>query len=240
MKIQVTIDDMGLSTSVNRAAKILLNAGRVDCLSILVTGTALDEALDMANSPGVRIAVHLNCSEPPFLTGVEFPDSFYTWFRNGSVLAGKVKDEWRAQIERVLSAGVLIIGLDSHHHLHNLSGLREVILDLAKEYGIGTVRAAILPDRLRRPSGIVLDNLGRKLMKMARKRGIGTPDLMLGFSRSGNITKKYLDSLSGSLKCEGLAELVTHPAISPVWASTQPDELELMRSEWFNEWLKRS
>ncbi|MCK5064814.1 MAG: ChbG/HpnK family deacetylase [Candidatus Fermentibacteraceae bacterium] len=240
MRIKVTIDDLGLSSLVNRAVKILLNAGLVDSLSILVTGAALDEALEIAGTPGVKIAVHLNCSEPPFLTGVKFPDSFYTWFRNGSLLAGKVKDEWRLQIERVLAAGVMITGLDSHHHLHNLSGLREVILDLAKEYGIGTVRAAVLPDKLRRPSGIVLDNLGRKLVKMAGKRGIGTPDLMLGFSKSGNVTRKYLDSLSRSLRCEGLAELVMHPAISPVWTSTQPDELELMRSEWFKEWLKLS
>lgn len=240
MEIQVTIDDLGLSASVNKAAKILLSAGRVGCMSILATGTALDEALEMASSPDVRISVHLNCSEPPFMTGVEFPDSFHTWFRSGSALAGKVRDEWKAQIERVLAAGVMITGLDSHHHLHNLSGLREVILDLTKEYGIGTVRAAVLPDRFRRPSGIVLNCLGRKLMRMAKKRDVGTPDLMLGFSRSGNVTRKYLESLSGSLKREGLAELVTHPAISPVWASTQPDELELMRSEWFNEWLKRS
>lgn len=240
MKIQVTIDDLGLSTSVNKAAEILLNADRIDCLSILATGAALDEALEMASSPDVRISVHLNCSEPPFMTGVEFPDSFHAWFRRGSSLTGKVKDEWRVQIERVLSAGVMITGLDSHHHLHNLSGLRKVILELTKEYGIGTVRAAVLPDKFRRPSGIVLNSLGRKLMKMAKKRGVGTPDLMLGFSRSGNVTRTYLESLSGSLKREGLAELVMHPAISPVWASTQPDELELMQSEWFNEWLKRS
>ncbi len=239
MKVFVTIDDLGMAAGVNSAAEILLPMGVVHCLSIMATGSELPEALELARSYDVAVSVHLNCVQPPFLVEDGFPGSHSAWFRKGRKYAEKVRSEWRSQIDKVLSTGLMVSRLDSHQHVHNAAGLREVILDLAVEYGAGTVRAAVLPDRFRRPSCFILDMLGRKLLKSAVSRGIRTPDLMLGFSRSGNVSRDYLESIDGSIEGDGIAELVMHPATAPVWASTQTDELELMRSEWFAEWLKR-
>ena len=239
MKVLVTIDDLGMAAGVNSGAEVLLRRGVVHCLSIMATGSELPEALELARNYDIAVSVHLNCVQPPFLVEDGFPDSHYAWFRKGRKYAEKVRNEWRSQIEKVLSAGLLVSRLDSHQHVHNAAGLREVILDLAVEYGIGSVRGAVLPDRLRRPSCFILDMLGRKLVRSAVSRGIRTPDLMLGFSRSGNVCRDYLESIDGSIEGDGVAELVMHPATTPVWASTQTDELELMRSEWFAEWLKK-
>ena len=239
MKVFVTIDDLGMAAGVNSAAEILLPLGVVHCLSIMATGSELPEALELARSYDVAVSVHLNCVQPPFLVEDGFPASHSAWFRKGAKYAEKVRNEWRSQIEKILSAGLTVSRLDSHQHVHNAAGLREVILDLAVEYGAGTVRGAVLPERFRTPSCFILDMLGRKLVRSAVSRGIGTPDLMLGFSSSGNICSDYLESIDGSIEGDGIAELVMHPATAPVWASTQTDELELMRSEWFAEWLKR-
>lgn len=239
MKVFVTVDDLGMAASVNRSVEMLLPMGVIDGLSIMATGPYLDGAIALAANSNVAISVHLNCVKPPFLVEKEFPFSHFTWFRKGRKLADKVKNEWRSQIEKVLSRGIMVTRLDSHQHIHNAGGLRKVILDLAQEYGIGTVRGAVLPEKWKSPSCFILDRLGRKLAKSALKRGIITPDLMLGFSRSGNVSMKYLESIDGSIRGEGVAELVMHPATEPVWTSTQIDELELMRSEWFAEWLKK-
>lgn len=239
MKVLVTIDDLGMAAGINCAAEELLPAGVVHCLSIMATGPELPRAVELARSYDVAVSVHLNCVQPPFLVEDGFPGSHFAWFRKGSEYAEKVRNEWRTQIEKILSTGLVVSRLDSHQHLHNAAGLREVILDLAEEYGIGAVRGAVLPDRFRRPSCFILDLLGRKLVRLAVSRGIKTPDLMLGFSRSGNVCREYLERIDGNIEGDGVAELVMHPASIPVWVSTQTDELELMRSEWFAEWLKK-
>lgn len=239
MKVFVTVDDLGMAAGVNRSVEILLPKGVIDGLSIMATGPDLDGAIALASSLDVAVSVHLNCVKPPFLVEKEFPSSHITWFRKGRKLADRVKNEWRSQIEKVLSKGLMVTKLDSHQHIHNARGLRDVILDLADEYGIGTVRGAVLPEKWKSPSCFILNRLGRKFAKSAVRRGIITPDLLLGFSRSGNVTRGYLESIGRSIKGDGVAELVMHPATEPVWTSTQTDELELMRSEWFAEWLKK-
>jgi len=239
MNIFVTVDDLGMAESVNTGTRILLSEGVIDCVSIMATGSEVQDAVELARGSDAAVSVHLNCVQPPFLLEEDFPDSHFTWFRNGSKLAGKVKAEWRCQIENILSTGLTVTRLDSHQHIHNARGLREVILDLAEEYGIGAVRAAVLPDKWRSASSFILDRLGRKLAKEASERGISTPDLMLGFPESGNVSLKYLESQERYLEGDGTAELVMHPATEMVWVSTQTDELELMRSEWFAQWLKK-
>lgn len=239
MKVFVTVDDLGMTAGVNSGVEILLPLGVIHCLSIMATGPELSGAAELARSYDVAVSVHLNCVQPPFLVENGFPGSHFAWFRKGTKYAEKVRNEWRSQIEKVLSTGLMVTRLDSHQHIHNAAGLREVILDLAGEFGIGAVRGAVLPERLRSLSCLILDRLGRKLVRSATKRGISTPDLMLGFSRSGNVCREYLESIDGSIEGDGVAELVMHPATTPVWASTQTDELELMRSEWFAGWLKK-
>lgn len=239
LKVFVTVDDVGMAAGVNNAVEMLLPCGVIHCLSIMATGPELSTAAELARSSNVAVSVHLNCIQPPYLLEDEFPASHFTWFRKGAKYADKVRNEWRSQIEKVLSAGLEVTRLDSHQHIHNAAGLREVILDLAVEYGIEAVRGAVLPERMQNPSCFILDSLGRKLVRSAVRRGISTPDIMLGFSRSGNVSREYLERIDGSIEGDGVAELVMHPATTPVWASTQTDELELMRSEWFAEWLKK-
>ncbi|NOQ22690.1 MAG: ChbG/HpnK family deacetylase [Candidatus Aegiribacteria sp.] len=239
MKVFVTVDDLGMAAGINSGVEMLLHSGVIHCLSIMATGPELPGAVELGRSYDVAVSVHLNCVQPPFLVEDGFPGSHFAWFRKGAKYAEKVRNEWRSQIEKVLSTGLTVTRLDSHQHIHNAAGLREVILDLAGEYGIGAVRGAVLPERWHSPSCFILDRLGRRLLKSAVERGISTPDLMLGFSRSGNVCRDYLESIDGSIECDGVAELVMHPATSPVWASTQTDELELMRSEWFAEWLRK-
>jgi len=131
----------------------------------------------------------------------------------------------------------MVTRLDSHRHTHMVPGLRDIVLDLAEEYGIGTVRSALLPDRWARAAGPILDRLGHAFSKRAAARGIGTPGGMLGFSRSGSVTQEYLLKYGDILKKDEEIELVMHPAEVPVWSQGQTDELSLMTSDWFRDWM---
>ncbi len=237
MKVLVTIDDLGMSPGVNAAAAVLIPTGIVGCMSIMATGPALMEAVELTVGSGATVSVHLNCLQPPFLTGGEFPSSHEVWFLKGRKLAGRVREEWSRQIEKLLSCGLMVTRLDSHHHIHNAPGLRDVILELAGEYGISAVRTAVLPDRRRNLEAFLLDRMGRKLARAAKSRGISTPEAMLGFTVAGSISREYLEEMESGIQGDGTAELVTHPAVAPEWSLYQPQELEMMNSEWFRRWL---
>ncbi|MFO8183013.1 MAG: ChbG/HpnK family deacetylase [Candidatus Aegiribacteria sp.] len=236
MKLMVTLDDLGISPGVNSSAAELIPLGVVDCLSIMPTGPEFAGAVELASSSDAAVSVHLNCIEPPFLTGTGFPSSQGVWFFRGKSFVDEVREEWRRQIERVLAGGLMVTRLDSHQHIHHVPGLRELILELAGEYGISSIRSAVLPDRWRSLEALTLDRLGRKLARMASSAGISTPDAMMGFTAAGSVSAEYLRYMENSTRGGGTAELVMHPSIEPEWSLYQPEEHRLMGSEWFREW----
>lgn len=230
----VTIDDGGWARAVNVALAECIDAGTVNDVSVMATGPHAAGACQMARDAGIRVAAHLDASEGPFLRpGSDLPKGLAAWAWHASRLAERVRDEWAAQIERLLSLGVELTALNSHRHLHHLPPLAAVTLDLASEYQIPRVRTAVLPDRMRRlPAGAVLDFLGRRLRRRARARGLETVDAMLGFGQSGAVDRAYLERYRPGPGA-GVVELVLHPAAERVWSAGQPGELALMRSEWF-------
>ena len=236
---RVTIDDGGMHESITPAIEACAARGVVDCVSILPTGIAASEVCRIACAEDVAISVHLNCIQPPFLGSKPFPGTVARWIVSASRLAEHVRVEWTRQIEKLMDMGARLTGLDSHRHLHHLPALRNIALDLADEYGIGTIRTAVLPDRFSRPSGPLLHYLGKRLEMLAGERELKTPKWMLGFSCSGGVSRRYLEQNGKRITC-GECEIVMHPAVTPVWSDGQPEELELMQSEWFVLWLDRS
>ncbi|MCP4647286.1 MAG: ChbG/HpnK family deacetylase [bacterium] len=238
-ELTITIDDGGMHPAVNTAIQKCIDSGNVNRISIMGTGSLFTEASVMAMMSGVRIAAHLDCCQGPFLLEESnFPDSFSSWLKSADSLAESVKKEWSAQIVRILSTGGVVTALDSHRHLHHIPALQDVIVSLASEYGIRTIRSAVLPDKyMRFPAGIKLNSLGTDFKKKLESEGLITADRMLGFGKSGKINRKYLAKFT-SLCSDGTTEVVMHPATENVWSSGQPGELELITSEWFGNWCR--
>lgn len=232
----VNFDDAGISTPVNAALQKCIDFGCIHGASILPTGKYMQEACSLLADTELNIAVHLDALEGPFLSGVLFPHTPAQWIFAEKKNRLPVRDEWHRQIDIILSTGMEISRLDSHRHLHHLPGLREIILDLAEEYGISWVRAARLPDRFLRPAGFFLDYLASDLQREAQIRGIFTSSSVLGFSRAGRITKKYLQRWNKSIT-DGMTELIFHPSEVNEWASGQIDELNILLSKWFLDWV---
>lgn len=235
-QVTVTIDDGGKNDAVNRAAALCMDAGVVSRFSIIPTGARVPAACELAMSRGVAVSVHLDCCSGPFLLPESrFPEGFAAWALNAARMAPLVRREWSAQIESLLGLGAMVTSLDSHRHLHHLPGLMGVFIDIAREYRIGTVRAAVLPDRMRRyPLGVFLHRLGVRLAETASSAGLSSATWMLGFGDSGRVGRDYLEKYMKTAEGENM-ELVMHPATESVWSPGQPGELELMLSDWFAE-----
>ncbi|MFA6619434.1 MAG: ChbG/HpnK family deacetylase [Candidatus Neomarinimicrobiota bacterium] len=239
-EITVTIDDGGMHPAVNAALEKCIASGNVNRVSVMANGPCFSEAVMSAMAGGVRLAAHLDCCQGPFLLKKSsFPASFKGWLKATAGMAEAVKDEWSAQIERILSSGGVITSLDSHKHLHHIPVLQDVIVSLAGEYGVRTIRTAVLPDRMMRfPAGLKLNSLGESLRKKVLAAGLSTTDRMLGFGKAGKITGRYLKRFTGQCS-EGTTEIVMHPATEKVWSKGQPAELALIVSDWFGDWCRK-
>ncbi|HWK81260.1 MAG TPA: polysaccharide deacetylase family protein [Thermomicrobiales bacterium] len=170
----VNADDFGMGQNVNAAIAHAVDAGLVGSASLMVPCPwAYGAMAFLAARPGLSFAIHLTMLRDfePYRWGPVSPvedvrslvdrnGHFQIWADRGVVLRdaviGEVEVEFRAQIDRVLDAGLA----PSHLDWHSLAdGGREDLFDLtvrlAKEYGLAmrvhdrqhgeTLRASGLP-----------------------------------------------------------------------------------------------
>jgi predicted glycoside hydrolase/deacetylase ChbG (UPF0249 family) len=125
-----------------------------------------------------------------------------------------VEPELRAQIEKVLAAGLHVTHLNGHQHLHMLPRVRRVVQRLAREYGIGYVR--VVNDRggrARRIQMKVLNRVGAAALGNAARPGAGAPTrrYTIGVAEAGHLSAKRIIDLLDYVA--GVTELVAHPGV---------------------------
>jgi chitin disaccharide deacetylase len=153
VRLIVHADDVGLCRTVNEATWAAMERGRVSSASIMAPCPAFAEAASYARShPEMDWGAHLtltaeweSCRWGPVAPrsavcslladdGCFWPDAF-SLARHGDV--GEVELEIRAQIERLVEAGVTLSHLDSHMFaLFRTPGLREVLSRVSGELAI--------------------------------------------------------------------------------------------------------
>ncbi|HVB28661.1 MAG TPA: ChbG/HpnK family deacetylase, partial [Terriglobia bacterium] len=159
-KLIVNADDFGLTEGVNRAILDGHRNGIVTSATLMANGEAFDSAVAAASgAPALGVGVHLNLTQGrPVCPAAQVPSivtsegSFYpgpgilAWrILTRKVTPRDVEGELRSQIEKVASSGVRITHLDSHKHVHLLPPLFDLVVRLAREYGIGRVRCPVEP-----------------------------------------------------------------------------------------------
>ena len=132
-------------------------------------------------------------------------------------LSGAARDEarqeWRAQIEWALDAGIKPTHLDSHKHIHHWPVLGKIAIELAKQYNIGAIRCAreICPDDLACGMGYrVLSRLARGLARAAAAAGIVTTDWFYGLAATGKFSEEHWLAIIKKLPA-GIGEIMVHP-----------------------------
>ena len=217
-KLVVNADDFGFTRDVNRGIVEAHRHGILTSTTLMATGAAFDDAVGLAReNPTLDIGVHLVLvGEPPF------PITIAQLMR--AMLLGHIRiyDELRAQVRRILDAGLDPTHLDTHKHTHLLPPVLDAVARLSEEYRIPWVRRPFdLPlNPTARPSGGWAKRTTSQALRIVRSRfarvlarhGCRSTDHFAGFQITGRYNAAELAQLIRELP-EGSTEFMCHPGI---------------------------
>ena len=227
-RLIVTADDVGLHPGMTEGAIQAAEHGIVTACSVVANGFDIDDALRRLSVLRIDTGIHLTLveerpisdrSEVPSLVGSRgrlFPSyrELAVRYVAGRIVIAEVERELRAQIEKVVAAGVSITFLNGHQHLHVLPAIFQLILRLAEEFQIRYVRIPADPVTGFSPrAGAIraLNHLGAKARKHVGESSVRTSDRTIGIVEAGHLDRASIVRLLDSV--EGLTELVCHPGI---------------------------
>jgi predicted glycoside hydrolase/deacetylase ChbG (UPF0249 family) len=148
MKVIFNADDFGLSKGVNLGIIEAYQRGPVRSTTIMAGMPGFEHAVMLAKeNPGLKIGIHLTLSDGNSVGGVYrtltdddghfFPlEQVDSKAKTGVTYLTEIEAEFEAQIQKVLSAGLMPDHFDSHQNTHNLPGVVTVFLELAKKDGV--------------------------------------------------------------------------------------------------------
>lgn len=231
----VNADDFGRHVLIDRAVEAGVQRGLIRSATVMVTGTAFDDAVALARrTPALGMGIHFTLVNarpvlPPDLipslidpaTGELWPDHgvFVKRFLSGRIKLPEVAKECRAQLDTFLSTGLVPTHADSHQHMHVLPGIIDIIIDFCLDHGIPAVRIPAIPVSLftTRPSNLG-EQVGRMGLHMLSERarrkaiaaGLRAPEHFGGIVAGEAVDKKALRRILLTLK-EGTTEIMLHP-----------------------------
>ena len=146
LKLIVNADDFGLSRAVNLGIAEAFANGIVRSTTLMAGMPAFDHAVAIAGQhPGLGTGIHLTLSMGrPVLAGHKtltdeqglFKHQDFFHHHIDQIDLAEVQAEFIAQIEKAQAAGLTITHLDGHHHVHGISGIREIVCQLCQRYGL--------------------------------------------------------------------------------------------------------
>ena len=226
----VNADDLGINHVVNDAIFDLMARSRVTSATLIANGPAIDDAVRGAREFSfVSFGIHLNLTEFEPLTrgaGAKLLTNADGRFDRGIVratpspaLLRAAYEEFQAQIDRLISMGVHISHIDSHHHVHTTAFLFPVIKAIQRRYGILKIRLSknIYDDEA--PCAAAL-RVKKVLYNRALRVGGETTEGFTDLVSFCNAARK--DRIS-----QRTIELMVHPA-----AAKASREAALLTSEW--------
>ena len=232
----VNADDFGESRAVNEAIVKAHVQGIVTSTSLMVTGRALKQAVDMARAhPDLRVGLHLvlllgrPCLPPheiPLLVNEQgvFPNDAVSagirWFFSRKAQE-QIRREVQAQIECFLRTGLPMDHVNAHLHFHVHPVVFEVLLDEMEKIGVKRMRLPQEPWRISLPVDVrhplrkigytlTFGMLARTYRKRLKQRGIFFPQAVFGILQTGEISEAYLLRLIPRLP-SGSVEFYAHP-----------------------------
>jgi hopanoid biosynthesis associated protein HpnK len=262
----INADDFGVSSAVNRAVIKGWQEGVLTSASLMVTGVACDEAVDLARqNSGLQVGLHLTLVQGksvlqqggfPALTDRE------GYFPNDPVLAGmrmffikplhrQLRNEIEAQIEKFIATGLPLSHIDGHLNIHMHPTVFDIICSLLAKYEISSFRLSserlgseLRIDRNRLPGkaadAFIFSRLADRCRAELKIRRVDFASEVKGLLNSGRITEEYLLKALDSLQT-GTTEIYIHPseADNPDMPGyRQTEELAALMSSRVKEKLK--
>lgn len=160
-RLIINADDFGLTPGINRAIVELHQAGVVTSATLMATGSAFKDAVQLAlANPTLGVGCHLvfvdgmPLSHPesiPSLLGADgkhFRPSLLDFAQaalRNTIRPADLARETAAQIQRLQRAGIDVTHVDTHKHTHLLPPIARTILHIAQRCGISALRFPFEP-----------------------------------------------------------------------------------------------
>lgn len=238
MRLIFNADDFGRSTEVNRAVIQAHCEGLLTSTSLMVTGEAAEEAVELARRhPSLAVGLHLVLADgrpasppeklPHLLDGRGlFPASpaaagwHYFWSR---AARAELAAEVQAQFELFAATGLRLSHVDGHCHLHMHPAIFPLVLPLAVRYGAGGIRVVRDEWRLGLAEGgphfltrvgwvLCFAGLARWCRGQLRRSPLVHADRVCGLLQTGGMGEGYVAKLLRTLDVPA-AEIYFHPAM---------------------------
>ncbi len=239
IRLVVNADDFGLNSRINRAVALAASDGILTSASMMMTGAAITEAVELAGQlPELHVGLHVAltggspCADkrdvnllldkhgrlglgPAFL-GLKLQFS--------AEVAQQIKIEVASQFKKFTATGLPLTHVDCHHHLQVHPRLFDIISQLAGQYGVRTIRIPMEPWSIsaRLSTGHMLRNrmyrivfglLAQRCRGKAAVAGLRYIDGVLGLYQTGEVNETWLLDLLDHLPERGIFELYAHPEI---------------------------
>ena len=220
-QLVVNADDFGFTPDVNQGIVEAHRHGILTATTLMANGAAFDDALRLArDTPSLDVGCHLVLiggrslvSQRPLPLTVP---------RLVAALARReihLYDELKAQVRRIVDAGLHPSHLDTHKHTHLAPPVLDAVARLGEEFGIRWVRrpfdfplnamAGAAP-RAKQLTSRALGLLRRRFHQVLDKHGCRTTDHFAGFQITGRFRVAELVELMALIP-EGSTELMCHP-----------------------------
>jgi predicted glycoside hydrolase/deacetylase ChbG (UPF0249 family) len=196
---------------------------------------AFDHAVSLARAHArLAVGVHLTLvAERPVVSSARIPSlidqgsgqlyahypRFLRQFFSGKIDLSDVARELTAQVEKVKAAGIAISHFDSHQHLHILPGIIDIVVDIARQFGVKALR---IPGEEYLFTGGYPLTIGRWLARngltslskyakwKARRNGLLATEHFYGMLAGGNMREEYVMNILNKLS-SGVSEIMIHP-----------------------------
>ena len=198
----VNADDFGFTRDVNQGVLDAHRQGIVTATTLMATGDAFEHAAALAReNPTLDVGCHLVLVGGRSVVAPHHPLPATTLRLGVALATGRINvlEELRAQVRRILEAGLKPTHLDTHKHTHILPQVSGHVGRVAEEFGIPWVR---------RPLDFPV--LRTWLETSLRRRGCRMTDHFEGFRLTGRLDTAGLAGLLRGLR-PGTTELMCHP-----------------------------
>lgn len=237
-RVIFSADDFGYSSDINKAVIEAYRYGVLTSASLMVTGDAVQEAVELAwQNPGLAVGIHIVLTSvrpalppdkiPLLVTGKgtflnnPVKMGFRLFFNRQAQL--QLAEELEAQFKKFLSFNLPLNGIDGHLHLHHHPTVQQLLIPLAIRFGATGFRLVnenfteLIRNNSRGLMGkLLMSAVFRALANRSalKKVGLIVSDHTYGFSRSGEMSEEYVISILKKIK-KGVVEFYFHPSFSP-------------------------
>lgn len=225
----INADDFGLNSSVNKGIMAAFQAGAITGATLMVKRRGSEEALDiLKNNPSLPIGLHLDLDDILAADKKEvlrFSPARIAGLLGKKEIRDRIEQEIDEQIDAFRRHSASLTHLDSHHHLHAVPEIFEIVVKKMSENGIKTLRIARRYDLIKY-SPIIWDGFFYdKARRILADKGIATADHFLA-----EIRPEMLDNIKS-----GVTEVMTHPSVNETWRRR---DLDVLTSERWKESIR--